>query len=155
MSEHTIYIDADSCPSQARNIVLKAGIRLNLPVVFVANREIPFSQQGGSFSMVVVEKKDGAADDYIVEHATEKDLVITRDIPLAQRLNQKQCTAINDRGTLFDQENIKRMLKQRELSMMCESLGLHSGNKISTYSANDVHKFASTLEKALALVMKK
>lgn len=151
----TIFVDADSCPSQAKNIVLRAGIRRNLNIVYVANRKIPFSMESPLFKMVVVENKEGAADDYIVENVTDKDLVITRDIPLAKRLIDKNVITINDRGTYFDRENVERMLRQRELSMQMAALGLHTGMSYSTYSNKDVQKFASCFEKACMEMLKR
>ncbi len=155
MTEHRIFVDADSCPARAKTIVLRAATRLNVNVVYVANRNIPFSMESQLFKMILVEKKEGAADDYIFENASEKDLVITRDIPLAKRLVDKGIITINDRGTYFDGENLKEMLKQRELSLQMASLGLHTGMSFSTYGSKEIEKFSSAFEKACMAMLKR
>lgn len=146
-----IWVDADSCPAQAKNIILKNAIRLSLEVVYVANREIPFSIKNEKFSNVITKNEEGSADDYIVNNTCDNDLVITRDIPLAARLLEKKICVINDRGTIFDSNNIKEYLSQRELSLQMKNLGIHTGNSMGSYGAKEVHAFASSLDKILAI----
>jgi len=151
MATFKIWVDADSCPAQAKNIILKNAIRLSLEVIYVANREIPFSIKNERFSNVVTKNEEGSADDYIVNNVLNNDLVITRDIPLANRLIENNVTVINDRGTIFDSSNIKEYLSQRELSLQMKNLGIHTGNSMGGYGPKEVHAFASSLDKVLAI----
>ncbi|MBO6101515.1 MAG: DUF188 domain-containing protein, partial [Spirochaetaceae bacterium] len=75
-----IWIDADSCPVQVRDLTVRFALRLKIPVKFVANHDIPF-KKNELFEMIVCENEKDAADNYIVENANPEDLVITRDIP--------------------------------------------------------------------------
>lgn len=72
-----IWIDGDGCPVAVEEVVFMAAERLNLEVVVVADR--PFRLPAG-VAQVTVPKGADAADDYIVLHVTEDDLVVTQDI---------------------------------------------------------------------------
>jgi len=153
MNKPHIWIDADSCPAGVKNIVLKAAIRLNLLVTYAANRNIPFSIQSPLFNMVICPKTEGSADDYIFNQTEENDLVITRDIPLAQRLITKKVTVLNDRGLLFDEKNVQEMLKQRELNMMMNAIGVHTGGRWDSYGQKELSAFAQCFDKVLSQKM--
>ena len=83
-----IWIDADACPRVIKEIVFRASERLELPVILVANMGLA-KHHSRLISSVVVADGFDAADDYIVEHATDTDVVITADIPLAARIVAK------------------------------------------------------------------
>jgi len=78
-----IFIDADGCPVKPE--VYRVAQRYGLHVTVVANAwmRIPY---GAWLELVVVEGQFDAADDWIVEHVTERDIVISGDIPLAARV---------------------------------------------------------------------
>lgn len=164
----TIWVDADNCPSLARNVILKAATRYSVSVVFAANHDVPFGEENPLFKMVICPKTSGSADDYIVSNCTPGDLVITRDLPLAQRIltlaretalqttslqmapnEQKKVTAMNDRGLVFDEKNIVRLLKDRDLAIQLSAIGLNSGKKYNNYSQKEAGEFASGLDTVL------
>lgn len=149
MEKPHIWVDADSCPSNAKNIILKAAVKNELYVTYAANRNIPFSISSPLFNMVICPKEEGAADDYIVTNAGENDIVITRDIPLASRLVKKEIVVINDRGTLFDSKNTQEMLKQRELNMMMNAIGVHTGGRWDSYGKKETYDFAVCFDRIL------
>ena len=143
----TIWVDADSCPAGARTIILNASQRLSLPVKFVANRNIPFDFESELFEMIVLPVSENAADNYIVEHSVTGDLVVTRDIPFAERLVQKNVCALSDRGIIFTRDNIRDLLAERELSLQMHSLGVATGGKIGGFGNKEKHAFAAALDK--------
>lgn len=145
-----IWVDADSCPSQVKTKILKEAKKNHLAVIYVANRNIPFSIESPLFSMVICEKAKDAADDYIVENSSGNDLVVTRDIPLAKRLVDKKIHVINDRGTKFDTATIKYMLEERELCLQMIALKVHSSNRARTWSDKEFLKFSECLDSVLA-----
>lgn len=100
--------------------------------------------------MIVCEKGENAADNYIVENAENTALVITRDLPLAQRLLEKNISVMNDRGVIFTKENIIPMLKDRELAMQLAAIGVNTGAKWKTYNSRDVEAFEKSLAKILS-----
>lgn len=137
-----IWVDADSCPSLVRKIILKTAASNSVPVVFVANRKIPFDFEDKLFSMVVCPKESGSADDYICNNIEENDIAVTRDLPLADRLLKKSISVMNDRGILFDRKTLDYMLEERALSMQMLALGIRNGSDSGGFSRDDVKKFA-------------
>lgn len=123
MNEPHIWIDADSCPSLVRNHTVKIAASLNLKVTLVANKEIKCDGKF-PYEMIICNQEKDAADNFILENSAVKDLVITRDIVFADRLVTKEITAINDRGTEFNKENIKELLSERDFDFQLAQIGL-------------------------------
>ncbi len=144
-----IWVDADSCPVQVRELTVRFALRLKIPVKFVANHEIPF-QKNELFEMIVCEAEQDAADNYIVENSDTKDLVITRDIPLASRLVDKKVCVINDRGCVFTETNIAEKLASRNLHyMLMENGALPENRKTGTFGKKELNLFANSLDREL------
>ena len=118
----TIWVDADSCPSLVRNHTVKMGNKLDIKVIFAANKTI--SCDTGKFEMIVCDTEKDAADNYIFENCKAGDLVITRDIVFADRLVEKGICCINDRGTEFTPEMIKERLSTRNFDLQLAEIGL-------------------------------
>ena len=74
--------------------------------------------------MIICEATKDAADNYIYDNADKNDLVITRDIVFADRLVTKGISTINDRGTIFNKENIKELLSTRDFDLQLANIGL-------------------------------
>lgn len=72
------------------------------------------------------------------------DLVITRDLLLAERLVMKNTACMNDRGTIFSGKNIKALLKERENDLMYVSMGLVKHAKGSNYNKKEFAAFANS-----------
>ena len=119
----TIWIDADSCPSQVRNHTAKIANKNNIQINFVANKEISVAE-GLQRNMIICEQTKDAADNYILEHSKNFDLVITKDIIFAQKLVDKNICAINDRGTKFTNDSIKKLNSKSSLDLQLEEIGL-------------------------------
>ena len=109
-----IYVDADGFPRAAKEILIRAALRLGVPLVFVANKPIRREPSPLISSLIVPEGPD-IADDRIAEMAEPGDLVVTADIPLADRVVSKGAFALNPRGKLYTEENIKDRLAVRDL----------------------------------------
>ncbi len=144
-----IFVDADSFPREARLTVEKFSLRTGTPLVYAANHDIPFFEQSPLFTMKLCSQTEGAADDFIVANATEEDIALTRDIPLAARLVEKKITTLNDRGTVFNRQNVSEMLEERELKMQMQNLGIGPKTLSSTYGKKEKSAFAITLDKIL------
>lgn len=144
-----IWVDADSCPTKIRSIVTKASLRLKLECLFVANRDIPVDEHE-YIKKVITPNTDQSADRYIIDNIDIQDLVITRDIPLADELVTMDITVINDRGDHYTKENIKERLSIRDFMQEARERGLQS-EKTSRFNQKDVQKFAATFDKILNL----
>ena len=120
-----IYVDADACPAVIKNILLRAVERISIHMVFVANVNVNTSQSNYVSSIVVPQGPD-IADDKIVELVEQGDLVITEDIPLADRVIDKGAVVITQRGNLCTKENIKERLAIRDLLEDLRNSGINT-----------------------------
>ncbi len=143
-----IWIDADACPAPVKAIVFRASQRVRAPVTLVANQRarIPPSPL---IKAVQVGQGFDAADDYLVEHATASDLVITADIPLAARLVAQGIPALNPRGELYTADNVQERLALRNLKEELRSAGSMTGGP-APYHDRDKQAFANSLDRWLA-----
>lgn len=143
-----IWIDADACPAPVKSIVFRASQRVRVPVTLVANHR---AQTPPSALITAVHVSQGldAADDYLVEHATDSDLVITADIPLAARLVAQGVPALNPRGELYTADNIQERLTLRNLKEELRSTGNVTGGP-APYHDRDKQAFANSLDRWLA-----
>lgn len=147
MDDMRIYVDADGLPKAVKVIVIRAALRLRVPVVFVANKPVRHEPFELISSLVVPEGPD-AADDRIAELAESGDLVITADIPLADRVVAKGAAALNPRGKLYTEENIKDRLSIRDLLSELRNGGLITGGPPS-FGRKDRQAFADQLDRFL------
>ena len=152
MIDFSIWVDADSCPIPVKDIIFRFCKRLSLKLFFVANHEIPMPKSS-LFQMIVCDATPDAADNYVVENALENDIVITRDIPMASRLLEKNITTINDRGLLFTSENIREKLSLRNFNKELYDNGILS-EKTSTFSKKDVNNFANCFDREIQKKLK-
>jgi len=144
----TVWVDADSFPQKARNFTLEYSFSKKIPVNFVANHEIKIEPKYQNAKMIVCQKGADSADNYIFENAAENDMVLTRDIPFASRLVEKKITVLNDRGLVFNKENIEEKLREREFSLNMAQIGL-GGNKANFYGEKELKKFSRTFEEKI------
>lgn len=142
-----IWIDADACPRVIKEIIFRASERLKAPVCLVANKSLARHYNSLVESVIVQEGFD-AADDYIVQHTTSEDLVITADIPLAARIVANGGVALDPRGELYTEENVGERLSMRDLMMELRSGGMALGGP-AQFSLTDRQRFASSLDRFL------
>ena len=77
-----IWVDADACPGQIKELLFRTATRREVPLTLVANQ--PLNTPRSDFiECLVVSSGMNMADRRIVELASSGDLVITADIPLA------------------------------------------------------------------------
>ncbi len=140
-----IYIDADACPVKAE--IYRVAERHNLVVHVVSNSGMRIDRNPLIRQVVVAEGPD-EADNWIADSITEKDIVITADIPLADRCLKKQAQVIGPTGKPFTQASIGMALAMRNLmSDLRETSDLKSYNK--AYSKRDRSDFLQALEQAI------
>lgn len=143
-----IWVDADSCPVVIKEILFRAADRAQIPTTLLANhfiktppsKFIDFVQVGAGFDV---------ADNEIVKRAVANDLVITADIPLAAEVVEKGCLALNPRGELYTESNIRQRLNIRDFMDTLRSSGVQTGGA-PPISQADRQMFANNLDKLLA-----
>ncbi len=176
----TLYVDADSCPRNLRQIILKAVVLLNLSVYFVADRVLKDVEQAyqqhtnalryeakkqgldnqsslreikSSINQVQVEKGDDSADDWIVDHAEPPAIAITHDIPLAGRLVEKGITVLDDRGNTYTKENMAERLSIRNTMTEFRELGIFS-EQHSRMNGKQTKAFSDSFDALLTSMLK-
>lgn len=142
-----IWVDADACPSVIKDILYKAAERTRIQLILVANRHfrIPSSSL---IHFLHVRQGPDVADNEIVNNAESEDLVITSDIPLAARVVEKGGLALNPRGEVYTEENIKERLATRDFLDNLRSSGVETGGP-SALSARDKQAFANSLDQII------
>ncbi|TVP15056.1 YaiI/YqxD family protein [Shewanella sp. KCT] len=121
-----IWVDADACPGVIKEILFRAAERAEIAVTLVANHamRIPPSR---FIQLVTVSSGFDVADNEIVRRAAPGDLVITADIPLASEVIDKGALALNPRGELYTEHNIKSILNMRDFMDTMRASGVQTG----------------------------
>ncbi|VAW82423.1 Protein YaiI [hydrothermal vent metagenome] len=148
MSLKQIWVDADACPKVIKDILFRAADRVSVSVTLVANQPLQIPKSRYIRSVQVAAGFD-VADNYIVQHAEAGDLVITADIPLAAEVVAMDCLALNPRGALYTEENIRQRLNMRDFMDTLRSSGVNTGGPASLSQA-DRQTFANQLDRLLA-----
>lgn len=148
----TIWIDADSCPVRVREIICKASGRINIPAIFVANREISVPKLKLCFS-VKTSSESQAADLFILGHVQQGDLVVTRDIPLAKMLLDLNICVINDRGDIFSSDTINTRLSVRNFMYELHANGI-APERTSAFGKKEIQKFSNAFDTVLTKLLK-
>lgn len=137
----TLYIDGDAFPNLLKPIVLRAIERKQLNTIVIANKKITLGKSA-YVSYLVVDQGADEADNKIVELVQEKDFVITADIPLADRILSKNAHALDHRGELFTQDNIKHLLAMRNLMQEIRDSGEMTKGP-AAFTQKDAQNFAN------------
>jgi uncharacterized protein YaiI (UPF0178 family) len=145
-----IWVDADACPNVIKEILFRAADRVAVQVVLVANQFIQVPRSPHIRTVQVTAGFD-VADNYIVQQADRGDLVITADIPLAAEAIAKGCQALNPRGELYTEENIRQRLNMRDFMDTMRASGIDTGGP-PAFSQADRMAFANQLDRLLAKI---
>jgi uncharacterized protein YaiI (UPF0178 family) len=140
-----VWIDADACPGEIKELLYRASARRKVKVTLVANQPMR-TPKSDYVDSIVVQAGMNIADRRIVELVQPGDLVITADIPLAADVVAKGGQALNPRGELYTDSNIGERLTVR--NMLDE---LRGGGQITggppNFSAKDKQAFANQLDR--------
>lgn len=143
-----IWIDADACPGEIKELLYKTSRRLNVRLTLVANQSIRIPQSE-LINLLLVPDGMNVADRRIVELVSPGDLVITADIPLAADVVAKGAEAIDPRGGLYSQANIGERLATRNMLDQLRGGG-HIGGGPTNFGPKDRQAFANQLDRWLA-----
>ena len=142
----TIYIDADACP--VKDETYKVAERYKLKTFVVSNSfiQIPKSPM---IQRMIVDAGPDVADDWIAEQVVAGDVVITNDIPLADRVLAKGGHAIAPNGRAFTPDSIGAALAQRAIMEHIRSTGEITGGPPPFSNANR-SQFLQTLDQIIS-----
>jgi hypothetical protein len=139
-----IYIDADACP--VREEVYRVAERLGLKVYVVSNGSRPIlPSRNPMITMITVAEGADAADDWIAERITAKDVCVTGDIPLASRCLKQDARALAANGKLWTKDNIGQALAGREVGRYLRETGVNTGGP-PPFSKADRSRFLNALD---------
>lgn len=151
LSNTSIYIDADGCP--VKEEVYRVARRYKLKVFLVANAWIQ-CPEAVWLEMVLVDRNLDAADDWIAERASDSDIVITADIPLADRSLKNGAVVIDPRGRLFTADSIGSALANRELMSQLREMGTMTGGP-APFTQKDRSQFLQTLDQCIQKIRRR
>jgi uncharacterized protein len=142
-----IWVDADACPGEIKELLFRAADRTKTKVTLVANQPLrtPYSD---FINSIRVESGPDVADQRIVELVEPGDLAITADIPLAAFVVEKGGEALDPRGELYTKANVGARLAARNLMDELRGGGEITGGP-SNFSAKDKQAFANQLDRWL------
>jgi uncharacterized protein len=143
-----IWIDADACPRPVKEILYRASERTKIPLVFVANQRLALPPSA-YITLLHVAAGPDIADDEIAAQCAPGDLVITADIPLAARVVEKGARALDPRGTLYTDENIKQVLAMRDFMDSMRGSGVETGGP-PAFGPREKNLFAGHLDRIIA-----
>lgn len=119
-----IYVDADGCPMKQE--VYRVAARYGLKVIVVANSRMRVPSDS-AVELVLVDDGMDAADDWIVDHVAENDIVVSGDVPLASRCLKKRARVLSPRGRIFSEDSIGDAVATRDLLSHLRELGTVTG----------------------------
>jgi uncharacterized protein YaiI (UPF0178 family) len=140
-----IYVDADACP--VKDEVYRVAARHNLPVSVVANGfiRVPTDPR---IERVAAGTAMDAADDWIAARAGIGDIVITADVPLADRCVKTGAVVIAPNGRVFTEDAIGMTVAVRNLMHDLRSAGEVTSGP-APFSPRDRSTFLSALDQAI------
>ncbi|MFT4097813.1 MAG: YaiI/YqxD family protein [Rhodoblastus sp.] len=145
MSEFSILVDADACP--VKDEVYKVAQRRGARVFIVSNSfmQIP---RADFIERVIVPAGPDVADDWIAERADARTVVVTQDLPLADRCVKKDARVLSPKGQEWTAQNIGSALATRNLMTDLRSAGETTSGP-PPFGPRDRSAFLSALDLAL------
>ncbi|MBD3348748.1 MAG: YaiI/YqxD family protein [Candidatus Eisenbacteria bacterium] len=140
-----IFVDADGCP--VKEEVYRVARRYGVPVTVVANSWMRVPEEEG-FELALVKGDFDAADDWIAERACERDVVVTADIPLADRCLKSGARVLGPRGREFTRDSIGEAMAARDLSAELRDMGIQTGGP-EPFGKRDRSRFLQALDAML------
>ena len=146
-----IFIDGDGCPVKPE--VYRVAKRYDLKVFVVSNSwmQVP---SVGRVEAIRVDDQFDAADNWIVGHSAENDIVITSDIPLASRCLKKGTRVLAPKGNLYTNNNIGEALANRDLLAQLRESGIITSGP-TPFEKKDRSRFLQSLHELILTIQRK
>jgi len=139
-----IYLDGDACP--VKEETYRVAQRHGLPITVVANSWMRLPNLP-HVHLEVVDDGFDAADDWIAAQAGPGDIVVTADIPLADRCLKAGALVMGPTGKPFTEANIGNALATRGLLSELRDSGVVRGGP-APMSERDRSQFLQALDAA-------
>ena len=146
---HSLFIDADACP--VKDECFRVAERVGFRAIVVSNGWIN-TRRASFIEQVVVEAGPDVADDWIAERAGPGDIVVTSDIPLADRCLKAGAQALKPNGSAFTPDSIGSALAGRSIGEHLRGMGVETSGP-PPFSARDRSNFLQALDRAVVVAM--
>ena len=147
----TLYIDADACPVKAE--AERVATRLRVPMVLVCNGGLRPSENPLVTLQIVAEGPD-VADMWIAENCGPGDVVVTADLPLADRCIKAGARVLQHNGEVLSVANIGGRLATRDLMQDIRAANpFHQGGG-AAFSKADRSRFLQALDTELRAALR-
>jgi uncharacterized protein len=143
-----IWVDADGCPGEIKELLFRAAKRCKILVTLVANQPLHVPRSP-FITSICVPQGANVADRHIVGLVEPGDLVISADIPLAADVVAKGGQTLDPRGELYTDANVGERLASRNLLDGLRGEGLIMGGP-ANISPRNRQEFANQLDRWLA-----
>lgn len=142
----TLYIDADACP--VKDEAERVATRFRIPMVLVCNGGL---RPSGNplVSLVIVDEGPDVADMWIAEQCSGGDVVITADIPLADRCVKAGARVLTPSGEKLTPANIGQRLATRDLMSDIRASDPFFRGAGPSFTKADRSRFLQALDTAL------
>ncbi|MDE2362365.1 MAG: YaiI/YqxD family protein [Hyphomicrobiales bacterium] len=140
-----IFVDADACPvkDEIYRVAERRGAR-----VFVVSNSFMQAPRAPFVERVIVAAGPDVADDWIAERAGAEAVVVTADLPLADRCVKKGACVLSPKGQEWSAANIGSALATRNLMTDLRSAGAVTSGP-PPFSPRDRSAFLQALDLAL------
>lgn len=147
----TLYIDADACPVKVE--AERVATRLRLPMVLVCNGGLrppanPF------VTLKVVPDGPDEADKWIAAQCGPGDVVVTMDIPLADRCLKAGAQVVQHNGEVLTLANIGGRLATRDLMQDLRAADPFRQGGGAGFGKADRARFLQALDRVMAAAMR-
>lgn len=144
----TLYIDADACPVKAE--AERVAVRLGVPMVLVCNGGLRMPTHPLVRLQIVPEGPD-VADIWIAESCGPGDVVVTGDLPLADRCLKAGARVLTHAGEELTPANIGPRLATRDLMADLRSADPFRQGGGAAFGKADRARFLQALDRVLGL----
>jgi len=140
-----IFLDADACPvkDEAYRVAQRYGLK-----VYVVSNSFMMVPKHPLIERMVVEAGPDVADDWIAERAIPGDIVVTQDIPLAERALAKGAYALSPYGRAFTRDSIGSAMAQRAIMEQIRATGAITGGP-KPFAPADRSRFLQALDETI------
>lgn len=148
-----VYVDADASP--VKNETIRVARRYGLKVYFVSNFMMRIPEYK-LVEMIVVSDEPDAADDWIVDHITENDVVVSADIPFISRCVKKGARVLDPKGRVYTEESIGDALSRRDIMTFLRDTGNRDTvSRAPAYDKQDRSRFLQRLDDLIQAIRRK
>lgn len=141
-----IYVDADACP--VKETIITAAIRHGRPVYMVCNGGIR-PHPHPLIQLVIVPAEPDAADKWIADTISAGDILITSDMPLAEKAVHSGASVLQPNGKLLDSASIGSAIATRDLMTDIRAADPFHISKGKPFGAAGRARFSQKLDELL------